>query len=232
MLEVNPDFSCDEIEYYLEDILKEFLKERILKLKIPSYITLEKLRRQRTGLYLKQKSGRWERKIDSLIKKFERNKNYFKLKELQDNLKKLNLKSEYNYYTIGNGISHFRYQDRTFIEFNGNKEVNTQLQYKSQKIDYADIDPKTIKPFNIVSESYEKVKTELTSDFSLYEDYLKEIDKLNRHKVENGEEKIPIEPSLLQRINSIKLEPMKKKNPEKIDIIEFKKQLDELDSFE
>lgn len=220
-----PEISKSKIEEILEMRLFDLFKEHIINLNIPEDITIRNLKVMRGKIRIIQKSHRYERKIDSIIKKFNRNRQYLKLKGIQDNLKAwegFSKNNNLNFLTNGTSL---RYNNETFFEFNGNKNMGTSISYREFRKNQNQYE---FKKDHINEGSYEVLKPEFDTAFEFYEDYITDYEKINIVKQKEMNPKIPIELDLLERIKNIQSEPMKKKYSKNLSILDLSKKLDEL----
>jgi len=220
-----PEISKSKIEEILEMRLLDLFKEHIINLNIPEDITIRNLKVMRGKIRIIQKSHRYERKIDSIIGKFNRNRQYLKLKGIQDNLKAwegFSKNNNLNFLTNGTSL---RYNDETFFEFNGNKNMGTSISYSEFRKNQNQYE---FKKDHINEGSYEVLKPEFDTAFGFYEDYITDYEKIEIVKQKEKDTKIPIELDLLERIKNIQSEPMKKKDSKNLSILTLKEKLDEL----
>lgn len=228
--EENPEYSTDVIRSYVEDFLIELFKDHILTLEIPKGISVEELRKMRTALKIREKSGRWAKKIDSFRAKFKKNLNYLKLKNIQDNLRFSMKFAKFNYLSGITDGSELKYIDDTFIAYNGNREVDTHIKHESIKLKYDDIQTTSKKKVLIDSKTSKPLKSDFDRDIGSYTDTIKELEKLDKREREDKKVKIPIDSELLEEIRRIELEPIEKKEGKYTNIKDFKKYLDEMDN--
>jgi len=228
--DINPDYSQDKIKTYIEEFLLELFKEHILTIKITQRITVEDLRRVRTKLTIMKKSGRWGKKIDLFIKNYERDLNSLKLKNIQDSLRTSKEITKYDYLSAISNGSYLINIDNTFIEYNGNKEVSTDIKDESINLDHGDIQIHSSKKLLVDSKTSNSLKSDFPTDIGMYTDTLKEFEKIDKFNIEKEDVKIPIEADLVEKIRKIKLKPMEKKISKFTSMKDFKKYLDDMES--
>jgi len=220
-----PEISKSKIEEILEKRLFDLFKEHIIDMNIPEDITIKNLKVMRGKIRIIQKSGRYERKIDSIIGKFNRNCQYLKLKGIQDNLKAWEgFSKNCNLNFLTNGTS-LRYNNETFLEVNGNKNMGTLISYREFRKNQNQYEFKK----ELINEGRNEVlEPEFDTAFEFYEDYITDYGKIDLVKQKEKDTKIPIELDLLERIKNIQAEPMKKKDSKNLSILALKEKLDEL----
>jgi len=222
-----PEIPESKIEILLENRLIDLFKDYIQLMEIPENITIKDLKLLRGKIRLMQKSGRYERKIDSIIRNFNRKRQFLKFKGIQDSLntwEKFSENNNLNFLTEGSSLL---FNNETFFDSNGNKDPDTtisqrifrknqnQFEYKGELINNGD--NKILEP-------------EFDTAFEFSEDSIAEFEKMDLIKQKEDEEdkKIPIEFDLLNRIKNIKSEPMKKKESKNLSILALNEELNEL----
>ena len=221
-----PNHPESAIRKLLEERLLSIFKEQIMEMEIPPDITVKGLRLMRGGINVMQKSHRWDKKISSKIKLFNRDRYYLKLKGIQTDLKTWHLYSENNNWSVLTNGSAFKHLDGTFYNFNGNKDIDTMVENKTRRgnQNQAEIDRYI---FN--EGGSESDQEDFKSDFGSFEDSLKEVEKLDKVKEEEEEIKIAINHDLSERIKEIKIKPTLKEETRDLSIDTLFKDLNKLD---
>lgn len=210
-----PNLSEFEIRNILEERLLALFKEHIIEMEIPQNITLKDLRTMRGRIKIMQKSHRWDRRIDSIIKKYNKDRYFLKIKGIQYDLKTWDKFTENNNFSsIINGSS-LKYFDGTQFEINGIENVDTKLESKELRKNQSQVD---IEEILINNGGYELKEDDLKTDFGSYKDSVKMFEKSYRDKEDEVYMKIPIDHDLLERIKSVKIKPMVKKETQNLDI--------------
>ena len=178
----------------------------------------------RGNISVKQKSSRWDRKIDSLINKFNKSRSYLKYKGIQDELRTWDkFTSNNNLTTLTNGSS-FKIFDSSHLEFNGNKNVDTRIEFQHLKKNQSSID---IENVYLNDGGYESLGDEFKTVFEFYEDSVKDHIKLDIPKEEEEDLKIPLDNSLLERIRLKNCKPIEKKETRDLSILALEKEIDD-----
>lgn len=220
----NPEISESKIEEILEKRMYDLFKEHIKDINIPENITMKNLKIMRGRLRIIQKSRRYERKIDSIIRKYNINRQYLKLKGIQDGLRIWEGYDKDNNLSFTTDGTSLRSINETFLDFNGNRSTGTSIGHSEFRkyLQQADFEKE------IVNEgSYEVLKPEFDTAFGFYKDYIPNYKKVDIVKQKEKETKISIGSDLLERIKKIQSEPMKKKDSKNLSILALKEKLDE-----
>jgi len=222
-----PEISEFKIKEILEERLLELYKEYIKKIDIPENLSTKGLRFMRGRIGLIQKSHRFDKKIDTIIKKFNRDRYYLKLKSIQNELKTWENYSNYdNLNSLTNG-SLLRYSNNIYLRFDGNKFMDTTIGYKEIRKNQNQFDPGVEQ----INDGGIKIfDSNLKTDFEFFEDSVKEFEKLDFTKEKEEELKIPINLDLLERIKRKTVKPIEKKITKDLSILALKKELEELDN--
>lgn len=225
-----PEIPVSKIEILLENRLVDLFKDYIQLMEIPENITIKDLKLLRGKIRLMQKSGRYERKIDSIIRNFNRKRQFLKFKGIQNSLntwEKFSENNNLNFLTEGSSLL---FNNETFFDSNGNKDPDTII---SQKIFRKNQNQFEYEGDLINNGGNKVVEPEFDTAFEFSEDSIAEIEKMDLVKQKEDEEdkKIPIEFDLLNRIKNIKSEPMKKKESKNLSILALNEELNELNDY-
>ncbi len=184
-------------------------------MEIPKHLSERSLRFTRGGINLMQKSHRWDKKIESIIKKFNRNLNFLKFKGIQEELRKwdkFSKDSNLSYLTNGSALEYF---DGTNFESNGNKNVDTKIESKIIRKNQSQLEFENIL---LNDGGFEFLETEFRTNVGSYEDSIKKFEDIYEDKEKEENIKIPVNHDLLERIKSVKIKPMVKKDPHDLSI--------------
>ena len=221
-----PNLKEFRIREILEERLLEMFKEYIVDMEIPNNIDTRSLRIMRSRIKIIQKSHRWDKKIDSIINRFKVSLQYLKLKNIQDDLKTWENFTKNNYFSAEINGFNLKYLDETYLEFNGNKNVDTKIEDITMRKNQSHLEYENVL-FN--DGGYDVLESELETNFESFEDSVKEFEKFDKVKENVEEQKISINNNLLDRIMSLKASPIEKKKSQNLSMEALKKDLDDLD---
>ncbi len=201
-------------------------KEYIVDMEIPNDIDTRRLRIMRGGINVMQKSHRWDRKMDSITKKFKISLQYLKLKNIQDELKTWEKFTKNNYFSAAINGSNLKYLDETYLEFDGNNNVDTKIEYRTMRKNQSHLEYENV----LVNDGgYNVLESEFETNFESFEDSVKEFEKVDKVKEVVEEQKISINSNLLDRIMNLNPFPIEKKNSLDLSMEALKEELDDLD---